>query len=107
MNLLTLFTTVLLGFGGLAVYDQSPVILGQYAPVYPAAAIEARVQGTVLVRTLVGKDGTVRKVRIARSIPMVNDAALEAVRHWEFAPARRKGEPVAVWIMLPVKFTLH
>ena len=96
MSLAT-FAAVLLGFGGLAIYDKAPVVTpGGAAPIYPAAAIEAHVQGTVQVRTLVGKDGSVRKVRIARSIPMLNEAALDAVRHWQFEPARWKGEPVSV-----------
>jgi protein TonB len=53
-------------------------------------------------------DGAVGEVRVERSAghPALDAAAIEAIRRWRFEPARRGAEPVEVWILLPVRFTL-
>lgn len=77
------------------------------APAYPAAAREHRVSGVVQVRALVRVDGTVERVAVFHSIPELDQAALDAVRQWTFKPATCGGRPVAVWVIIPVRFTLH
>ena len=77
------------------------------APVYPDIAREAGVDGTVLVQALVGKDGKVKDVRVQKSIPMLDAAAVAAVKAWVFKPALSNNKPVAVWVAVPVKFSLH
>jgi protein TonB len=77
---------------------------------YPEEARQQRIEGTVVVRALVGKDGSVRDVSVDTTqavSPILAQAAMEAVRHWTFAPARAKGEPTETWISLPVYFRLH
>ena len=76
-------------------------------PVYPEVARAANIDGTVLVQALVGKDGHVKDTKVLRSIPPLDDAAVNAVRQWVFKPARTAGKPVAVWVAVPVRFTLH
>jgi len=71
---------------------------------YPDIARQAGVEGTVVVQALVGTDGNVRDTRIVRSIPMLNGAALEAVRQWRFKPAATGGKPVATWVSVPISF---
>jgi len=71
---------------------------------YPDIARQAGVEGTVVVQALVGVDGHVRDMRIVRSIPMLNGAALEAVRQWRFKPAATGGKPVAAWVSVPIPF---
>ena len=71
---------------------------------YPDIARQAGVEGTVVVQALVGTDGRVRDMRIVRSIPMLNGAALEAVRQWRFKPAATGGKPVAAWVSVPIPF---
>jgi len=65
------------------------------------------VDGTVMVQALVGKDGKVKDVRVVKSIPMLDQAAESAVRQWVFKPALSNNKPVAVWVGVPVKFSLH
>lgn len=61
---------------------------------YPETARAANVKGIVIVEINVGVDGTVNKVRVLRSIPLLDDAAVAAVRQWRYDPARRHGQPV-------------
>jgi len=84
-----------------------PVALVRVPPVYPQAAIEAGVEGTVLVQALLCATGQVIDVRVQKSIPMLDAAAVDAVGQWLFSPALFAGEPLAVWMAIPVKFVLH
>jgi protein TonB len=93
-------------FGEYVYVDELPEAIVQVAPVYPDAAREAGVEGTVLVRALVCRSGRVLDVTIMRSIPMLDAAAVDAVRQWVFKPALAQGEAVAVWVAVPVRFTL-
>jgi TonB family protein len=87
--------------------DVFPVAIEKPPPNYPAKARAAGIQGTVIVLALIGRDGEVKEARIRQSIPELDEAALEAVRHWKFKPALAAGQPLAVWVAIPVKFTLH
>jgi protein TonB len=87
--------------------EELPEVLTRAAPVYPEAARKARIEGTVVVRGLVDRDGRVRDVRVTKSIPGLDQAAEDCVRQWTFKPAMAKGSPVAVWVAIPVKFTLR
>lgn len=84
-----------------------PLALDRRPPIYPEAARRAGIQGTVLVKAHVREDGAVDSVQVARSIPLLDGAAMAAVRQWRFEPARLKGKAVAVWAVVPVKFSLH
>lgn len=92
---------------GYVYVDQLPEANVKVPPQYPQSARENGIQGTVIIQALVGRDGHVQDARIAHSIPGLDDAALTCVRQWEFKPASNKGQPVAVWVAIPVKFTLH
>jgi TonB family protein len=61
----------------------------------PEAARAANVSGIVIVDITVAVDGTVTNAKVKRSIPLLDDAALAAVRQWRYEPARRNGQPVA------------
>ena len=87
--------------------DQLPVATQRQVPVYPEAARRKGLDGTVLVRALVSREGVVLDAIIQKSIPELDDAALTAIRQWRFRPATRKKAPVAVWVSIPVKFTLR
>jgi protein TonB len=81
------------------------------APVsYPEEARSRGEEGIVHVKALVGKDGKVTEAVIESQQPaseMLGKAAVAAVQQWSFEPGKAKGEPVAVWIVVPVKFRLH
>jgi protein TonB len=83
-----------------------PVKLRNVNPQYPAEALEAKVQGVVIIEARIERDGTVGDVRVLRSIPMLDQAAVDAVRQWEFQPTWLNGEPVPVIMTTTVNFTL-
>jgi protein TonB len=94
-------------FGDYVYVEELPEPITRVNPIYPDLAREAGVDGTVNVQALVGKDGRVRDVRVVKSIPMLDEAAKTAVRQWVFKPALSNNKPVAVWVGVPVKFSLH
>jgi len=75
-------------------------------PVYPSIAQSARVQGIVIAEVVIGADGRVQNVRVLRSIPLLDQAAVEAVRQWEFEPTLLNGVAVPVIMTVTVQFTL-
>lgn len=94
-------------YGSYVYVEELPEAIVRVPPEYPPLAREAGVEGTVLVQALVGRDGLVKNVRVQRSIPMLDTAADAAVRRWRFKPAMSQGRPVAVWVAIPIKFSLH
>ena len=94
-------------FGAFVYVEEVPRPLTKVAPEYPIAPKWAEVEGTVIVHALIGRDGRVRKTKVLNPIPGLDEAAENAVRQWTFEPARgRNKEPVAVWVAVPVRFTL-
>ena len=79
------------------------------APAYPLIARRNGEQGTVTLRVLVARDGATARVSVERSsgYAHLDRSALEAVREWRFVPAREQGEPVEVWMLVPIAFRLQ
>ena len=75
-------------------------------PVYPEIAQQARIQGIVILEVIVGVDGSVTDARVLRPAPMLDMAALEAVRQWRYTPTLLNGAPVPVIMTVTVTFTL-
>lgn len=77
-------------------------------PRYPAEAIESGQSGSVLLKVLVGSDGTPQQVEVeAATNPGVFDAAaIAAVENWKFNPANREGSAVESWVRVPICFSL-
>jgi len=84
-----------------------PAKVKNVRPFYSAIAQSARVQGMVIIEAIIGPNGKVQDARILRSIPLLDQAALEAVRQWEFTPTLLKGVPVTVIATVTVNFTLQ
>ena len=84
-----------------------PQILRMEAPIYPPLAREAGVEGTVLLRVLVSKEGKVLNVIVLSGNPMLADAARTAAFTARFSPAQQQHKPVPVWVQLPVVFSLR
>jgi protein TonB len=76
-------------------------------PVYPAIAQQARVEGVVIIEAIIGTDGRVKEARVLRSKPLLDEAALAAVRQWVFSPTTLNGVPVPVLMTVTVNFTLR
>jgi TonB family protein len=85
---------------------KQPTKIVDVRPVYPQAALDARVQGVVIIEALIGPDGKVQAGRILRSIPFFDQAALDAVKQWEFTPTLLNGVPVPIVMTVTVNFTL-
>lgn len=88
-------------------FEEMPEAITKVPPTYPDIAREAGVDGVVTVQALVGKDGRVKDTKVTKSIPMLDAAAVAAVRGWVFKPALSNNKPVAVWVAIPVRFNLH
>jgi len=86
--------------------EEMPVLVSMPQPEYPEMARSAELEGVVLVRALVSKDGSVRDAQIAQSIPLLDDAAKTAVMKAVFKPAIQANKPVAVWVAIPIRFKL-
>ena len=86
---------------------KTPTKIKDVRPVYPAIAQSARVTGMVIAEVLVGADGTVQDAKILRSIPLLDQAALDAVRQWQFTPTLLNGVAVPVIMTVTVNFTLQ
>lgn len=86
---------------------KAPNKVRHVSPEYPPEAKINRVQGIVILEARIDRDGTVAGARILRSIPMLDEAALDAVRQWEFTPTLLNGEAVPVVMTVTVNFTLQ
>jgi TonB family protein len=93
--------------GDFANVDSLPSILARVRPTYPSVARVMNISGLVVIQALVGKDGAVKDAFVITGHPVFRDDALEAVWQWRFKPASHAGEPVAVWVAIPVRFTLQ
>jgi protein TonB len=76
-------------------------------PVYPPIAQSARVSGVVIIEATIGADGRVKDAKVLRSIPLLDQAALDAVKQWQFTPTLLNGVPVPVIMTVTVNFTLQ
>jgi protein TonB len=94
-------------FGEYVYVEELPEAVSTVRPVYPDIAREAGVDGLVTVQALVGKDGKVKDTRVVKSIPMLDDAAVNAVKQYVFKPALSNNKPVAVWVAVPIRFSLQ
>jgi TonB family protein len=83
-----------------------PVKTKDVRPVYTPEGLSAKVQGVVILEVIVGPEGRVDDVRVLRSIPLLDQAALDAVEQWEFTPTLLNGTPVPVLMTVTVNFTL-
>ena len=90
-----------------APYISPPQRIKNVNPVYPADAQSDRVQGVVIIEATIGADGKVTEAHVLRSIPLLDGAALDAVRQWEYAPTILNGVPVPVIITVTVNFALQ
>ncbi|HEY2956082.1 MAG TPA: energy transducer TonB [Candidatus Eisenbacteria bacterium] len=90
-----------------AVVEQLPEATRRVPPAYPRAAKKAKIEGEVVLEAMVGADGAVGEVRVSKSVPELDAAAIASVLEWRFAPALDcRGQPVACRIVIPVQFTL-
>jgi protein TonB len=86
---------------------RTPERVSYVGPAYPAVALAARVHGVVIIEATIDPSGRVQDARILRSAsPLLNEAALNAVRQWVYTPTLLNGVPVSVVMTVTVNFQL-
>jgi protein TonB len=81
-------------------------LIHDVAPTYPPEAGRARIEGTVVLLAVIGKDGSVQDVRVESGLPILAQAAMDAVKQWRYKPYLFNGEPVEVDSQITINFTL-
>ena len=84
-----------------------PTKVADVAPVYPPEAQEARVQGVVVMELTLSRTGEVSDVEVLRSTPLLDEAAVAAVRQWRYEPTLVDGEPVSILMTVTMNFRLR
>lgn len=98
--------------------DEGPIRVGgqikeprktrEIKPVYPEIARKARIEGVVILEITVSKEGNVRDVKVLRGLAMgLTEAAVEAVKQWQYEPSTLNGRPVEVLVTVTVRFNLQ
>ena len=86
---------------------RAPQKVHHIAPSYPPIAQAAKISGVVIIEALIAEDGSVREVKVLKSVPLLDAAATDAVRQWRFTPTLLNGVPVQVIMSVTVSFTLN
>jgi protein TonB len=76
-------------------------------PDYPKLAKDARVQGIVILETVINERGEVGRIKVLRSVPLLDNAAITAVQQWRYTPTLLNGVPVSVLMTITINFTLQ
>ncbi len=87
--------------------EQKPRLLRRALPVYPQFALRAGLQGSVMLKVLLGKDGKAESIRMLKGEEIFRKSAEDAVRKFLFEPARQSDRPVKVWLVIPIHFKLE
>jgi protein TonB len=86
---------------------QAPRKIVDVQPVYPPLAVASRREGIVILEAILDAQGNVTSLRALRSDPLLDQAAVDAVRRWKYTPALLNGVPVPVIMTITVRFSLH
>lgn len=85
----------------------APRKIADARPLYPEFARTARVEGTVVLEAVLDPAGRVTQLRVIKSVPLLDQAALDAVRQWRYTPSMYGGQPVSVLMTITIRFTLQ
>jgi protein TonB len=85
---------------------KAPKLIREAKPEYPMLAQQARVQGFVILEARVGTDGAVQSVKVLRSIPLLDEAAIAAVQQWRYQPLLLNGTPMPFVLTVTVVFRI-
>jgi TonB family protein len=84
--------------------DKPPRVIERVMPVYPDDALRKRIRGLVVLRVLVSENGEPVEIRVEKGRASLTQAAVDAVRHWRFEPARKGGRPVRTFTTVEITF---
>jgi protein TonB len=86
--------------------NRPPIKIKHVAPTYPPEAIASGISGVVVIEARIDTDGRIREARVLRSVAGLDEAALAAVRQWEYETPLVNGVPAPVVTTLTIAFTL-
>ena len=86
---------------------QAAKLVNRITPIYPPLARQTRISGTVRLHAIISKDGTIQQLEVMSGHPLLQQAALDAVRQWRYQPTLLNGEPVEVDTTIDVIFSLN
>jgi protein TonB len=86
---------------------QAPALIHRVEPDYPGVAVAAKVSGTVILEATVNESGAVAEVHVLRSILLLDQAAIKAVRQWRYQPLVLNGQPVPFILVVTLTFSLR
>jgi periplasmic protein TonB len=86
---------------------QAARIVNRVQPLYPPLARQTRISGTVRLHAIISKDGTIQQLEVLSGHPLLQAAALDAVRQWRYQPTLLNGDPVEVDTTIDVIFSLN
>jgi protein TonB len=85
---------------------KAPIQVVKVNPIYPKDAQDGGIQGVVILDIVVGEDGSVIDTEVVRSVPELDQAAIDAVIQWKYEPTLLNGEPVEIEFAVTINFTL-
>jgi TonB family protein len=83
---------------------KEPHLVYSVLPIYPLVAKEANVQGDVVVKTTIDKDGHVTHMEVVSGPTMLRQPAIDALKRWRYEPSKLNGQPIAVQMFVTLKF---
>jgi protein TonB len=86
--------------------SEKPYIIKRVQPIYPALARQAGIEGEVVITVLIDTKGNVEKIKILKSVPMLDEAAVAAAKQLKFKPGKQRDKFVKVWMSIPFRFNL-
>lgn len=91
------------------VVDKNPELLTPIRPIYPDSARKAHIEGKVVVKVLIDKEGTPSKSQILKNsgTDIFDNAAMQAVMNVKYKPAEQNGKPLKVWMVIPINFKIN
>ena len=93
--------------GDVGVDIRPPTRIFNVNAIYPEEAKAAGIEGVVVMQITIGEDGSVTNAVVVRSVPMLDEAAIESVLQWQYQPTLLNGMPVEVEMFVTVSFTLR
>jgi TonB family protein len=81
-------------------------LMKRVEPVYPESALKARVQGRVTLEVNIDEEGNVTEAKVIQGHPLLDDAAVAAVKQWKYTPTLLNGKPVPVIATVSIIFNL-
>lgn len=86
---------------------EAALLIHRIDPIYPVLAVQIRLEGTVQLHAIIGRDGEVRSLEVLSGHPLFLQSALDAVRQWRYRPSLLNGEAVEVETSITVIYTMH